>query len=116
MGDRWPSREEWAKQRRTACYLDHQKISDRISDYATTAEIEALQIALRERWKQLGREIRKLGGRGEAGTRELCYKRQSINRGLKLVRNGELPLALEDHGASDLLSELHARYAERQCD
>ena len=111
----WPLGEECSKQRRR-CFFDlSPKISRSLSDYATPAEIDALIIAMRERWKELGREMRRLGGKGEGGTSELWQKRRSINRGLKLIRNGQLPILLDDYyGAEDIMAELHARHRAAQ--
>jgi hypothetical protein len=102
----WPSREEWARQRRT-CYYDlSPNVSRSLSDYATSAEIEALIVAMRERWKALGRQVRRL----EGGI-ELRWKRACINRGLKLIRNGEIPICFEDYaGAEDIVADLHTRH------
>jgi len=77
--------------------------SDRIANYATPDEIEALKATMRERWKKLGRKL----ARGED---ERC-KRRCIDRGLKLLNDGELPFTLEAiAGAEDLLAPFHARY------
>jgi hypothetical protein len=103
----WPSREEWARQRRTFYCDQLPDISTSLADYATPAEIRALAAAMRALWQELGREMRRKGNRRE----ELQSARQTVNRGLKLIRRGELPLALEDYqGAEDILADLHTRY------
>jgi hypothetical protein len=62
----FPARDEWAKQRRAACNYEKPPISDRIGEYATPSEIEGLTVALRERWKELGLEMRRLLGGKDA--------------------------------------------------
>jgi hypothetical protein len=55
----WPSREEWAKQRRT-CYADMENPlspGNRVTDYASIAEIETAITELKTQWKRLGREM-----------------------------------------------------------
>jgi hypothetical protein len=85
--------------------------SKAISEYATAEEIDALNRALRERWKRLGQQMRKPGFDGESEFREQWVDRKSINRGLKLIARGELPILLDDYsGAKDLLAPFHARY------
>jgi hypothetical protein len=92
----WPSRKEWAKQMRTPYWDLMPESSTKIADYATTDEVAALEVALHDRWKALGREMRRLGEKGEDGRRELWCKRRAINRALKLIKKGELPICLED--------------------
>lgn len=108
----WPTREEWAKQRRTAYYDLTPDVSEVLADYATTEEIAELQFAMRERWKQLGRKTR-----SEGSDDDLSWKRRCINRGLKLIRNGELPFCLQDcAGAQDLIAPFKARYEAAKAD
>jgi hypothetical protein len=109
----WPSREEWAKQRRTPYGDLMPEISDRISDYATPAEVEALEAALHERWKELGRTLRTCADESDAA--EIRDRRQGINRARRLIASGELPHHLEDHfGAQDLMAPFVERWREAQ--
>src|SRR5215470_10341227 len=65
------------------------KTLSRIWHYATPAEIDALLVALRERRKELGREMKRLGGKdavGEDGYNEQQLKRGCINRAIKAIR------------------------------
>lgn len=98
---KWLSRGEWAKERRTMHWDEVPNISDRIADYATPVEIEALRNALRGRLKALGPR----------------WKRRSINRALNRIRCRELPITREDYmGADDILTELQARYVWASAD
>ena len=65
----WPSREQWAERRQhrywdceTSCpFAD--KYSHRLSAYATVEEIAALTTALKDLYRELGRQGRALGSR-----------------------------------------------------
>jgi hypothetical protein len=98
----WPSREAWTKSRRSPAGR-MPNASDRIADYATPDEIDELKAAMRERLKKLGLK--------PARDEDARLKRRCINRGLKLLNDGELPFTLEAiAGAEDLLAPFHARY------
>ena len=84
--------------------------SSSLADYATRDEIAALKIALRERWKLLGKRMRDLG-KCDLAAHEIRANRKSINRGLNLIEEGELPIQVDDYsGAKDILSPFHAQY------
>jgi hypothetical protein len=101
------SREQWAERRRTPYHDLMPEVSDRIADYATEEEIAALKLAMRERWKELGRKARNEPENPD----DLPWQRRCINRGLKLIESGKLPFCLEDKaGAEDLLAPFHALY------
>lgn len=91
---KWGTRDEWAVGVRTP-YADlAPSVSTRIGDYATLPEVADLVVAMR-----------KLKNSMPVG-----WDRNCINRGLRLIRDGELPICLEDYGpATDLLAPLHAR-------
>jgi len=72
----WPSREEWVERRRSTSYVNQQEISTAIGDYSTLEELKALVAAMRERWKQLGKDARSL-----ASENQLYWQRKCINRG-----------------------------------
>jgi hypothetical protein len=89
--------------------------STALSDYASPEEIAALQAAMRERWKELGRTLRRMqqmaSMRDGEAAENLRWQRRCINCGLNLIEQGELPLVLEDcDGAKDILAPFHARY------
>ncbi len=60
----WPSREEWSKERRAPYFDRFPRTSDSLAEYATLEEIAALKADLRERWKQLGKKMREITGKG----------------------------------------------------
>lgn len=99
-GIEWPSREEWARQRRT---LDGSpEVGVDVDDYMTEEELLLLLDAMRERWKEIGKEMRAATDHDE---REDCKERRAaINRGIKELKAGYLPEPLWFHrGAEDLL-------------
>jgi hypothetical protein len=59
----WPSREEWAKMRRTpyADMFGDVHVSETLSDYASPAEIDAVIAEARALWDAMGVEMKKLG-------------------------------------------------------
>jgi hypothetical protein len=78
-----------------------------LSKYAASAEVKMLARAMRQRWKALGRDARSL-----SKDSHVYWQRNCIGRGLKLLRQGELPILLEDYaGAEDLLAPFHVRYS-----
>jgi len=110
----WPTREEWAKRRRTP-YIDLAPDTNwSIASYATPVEIEALKRAMRERWSELGSQMRQAGekdAKNENGDNDFQLQRECINRGPKLIEEGTMPWSVEHYrGAEDLLQELQARY------
>jgi len=112
MTTNWPSREEWAKERRAPYYDRFPDTSNSLAEYATSEEIATLKAALRKRWKQLGREMRELSGNdADNVTRNLKSDRSSIQWALTLIDEGELPIHPETFsGAEDILAPLHERY------
>jgi hypothetical protein len=112
---KWPSREEWAKDRRTP-YIDSapDTADYSIEAYMTPAESASLKAAMRERWKELGRQMRQAGGKdvkNEQGYNDFQWRRKCISAGLKLIAQGTMPWLREHyHGAEDLVQELQARY------
>ena len=55
----WPSREEFLKRRQGPYWdrMDNLGVSRVLRDYATPHEIKTLRLALRERYRMLGREM-----------------------------------------------------------
>jgi hypothetical protein len=108
----WPSRDEWAKERRTPYHDRFPETSDSLAEYATPEEITALKAALRERWAQLGKKMHELGGRDASDiTRNLQSDRSSIKWALKIIDKGGLPYQLETFsGAKDIFAPFHERY------
>lgn len=112
MTTTWPSREEWAKERRTPYYGRFPRTSNSLAEYASPKEIAALKADLRERWKQLGRKMRELSGnRASDVIRNLRSDRSSMQWALALVAQGELPHHPKIFGeAADILAPFHERY------
>jgi hypothetical protein len=111
-GRRKPSREEWAIERRTPSFDRFPITSNSLGEYATPAEIAALEAALCKRWEQLGKTMRELnrGGQSEAG-RNLRSDRNAIKWALALVVQGELPRHVETFSeAEDILAPFHKKY------
>jgi hypothetical protein len=95
MTTTWPSREEWAKERRTPYYDRFLSTSNSLAEYATPEEIAALKAALRKRWRNLGKEIRELRGNAASGViSDLKSDRSSLKWALVLIAQGELPATL----------------------
>src|SRR5262245_45590155 len=97
MADRqWPTREAWAQNQRSfAWQAADEGVSSRLSDYASQAQIADLISRLRERWKELGRQM-KTAGKEKSGPlvcsswRELQYQRQELNRAINEVRGDKI--------------------------
>ncbi len=108
----WPSREEWAKERRTAYYGRFPGTSNSLAEYGTREEIAALKADFRKRWKYLGERLRELSRKDISGdTRNLKSDRSSIKWALTLIAQGELPRHLETFSeAEDILAPFHERY------
>jgi hypothetical protein len=62
-----------------------------LSKYAAPVEVKMLAKAMRQRWKSMGRDSRSLSKDSHA-----YWKRKCIERGLKALRRGELPIHIED--------------------
>ncbi len=83
--------------------------SNSLTEYATPEEIAALEAALRERWKQLGKELSGKDAGDETGN--LKSDRSSIKWALALIGQGELPRHLDTFSeAEDILAPFHERY------
>jgi hypothetical protein len=92
----WPTREQWAKDRRTLFLDDDVHVSDRLSDYAAPEEVAALVVALRMR-----RMTYAVGS----------YERDGCNRCIRLVERDVVPHVLNDYcGAQDLTAQIRGRY------
>ena len=57
-GIQWPGRQEWAERRRDHNWFDHIEVSNRLSDYATQAEIDGAIAAIKDVWRALGRQMK----------------------------------------------------------
>jgi hypothetical protein len=59
----WPSREEWAKSRRTPYgdLFDDVRVSETLSDYASPGEIDVAIVEAKALWTAMGQEMKKLG-------------------------------------------------------
>jgi hypothetical protein len=82
----WPSREEWAEERRTP-YYDHFEnlITNDINAYASPEEIAAALAALREIWCRYGRQMKA----AQSGSKdEYWYRRRLINEVRKSLCEG----------------------------
>jgi len=78
-----------------------------LSKYVAPAEVKTLVKAMRHRWKSMGKDARSLSKHSQVYWQRMC-----IQRGLRTLRHGELPIHLEDYaGAEDLLAPFHARYS-----
>ncbi len=78
-----------------------------LSKYAAPAEVKMLAKAMRHRWKSMGKDARSL-----SKDSYVYWQRKCIERGLKTLRHGELPIFLEDYaGVEDLMAPFHARYS-----
>jgi hypothetical protein len=61
--------------------------------------------AMRQRWKSMGKDARSLSKESH-----VYWQRKCIERGLKALRQGELPIHLEDYaGVEDLMAPFHVR-------
>jgi hypothetical protein len=109
MTTTWPSREEWAKQRRTPYYDRFLCTSNSLAVYATPEEIAALKAALRKRWRNLGKEMRELRGNAASGViSDLKSDRSSLQWALALIAQGELPRHIKTFSeAWDILAPFH---------
>jgi hypothetical protein len=123
----YPTRDEWAKERRTPYYDRFPDTPALLAEYATPEEIAALKIGLRERWRELGQKLREFPAKAEPESREerlrtfaggerservrIHDSRSSINAAIETIENGELPLYLENYsGSKDIFVPFHARY------
>ena len=108
----WPSREEWASERRAPYYERFPALSNSLAEYATPEEIAVLKAALRQRWEQLGRKIRELSGKEPIDVIcNLKSDRSSMRWALALVAHGELPRqSMTFSEAEDILAPFHERY------
>jgi hypothetical protein len=76
-------------------------VSDKIADYATAQEIEAMVVALRKRL----REYEALDDvSGDA-------KRRSVKRALRVIRKGKVPFGWDErYGAADILAPILTQF------
>ena len=74
-----------------------------LSKYAAPVEVKMLAKVMRQRWKSMGRDSRSLSKDSHA-----YWQRKCIERGLKALRRGELPIHIEDC-AGGLLAPFHVR-------
>jgi signal transduction histidine kinase len=112
MTTTWSSRAEWANERRTPYYDRFPSTSNSLAKYATPEEIAVLKAALRKRWRNLGKKMRKLRGNAARDViSDLKSHRSSLQWALALIAQGELPRHLETFGeAEDILAPFHERY------
>jgi hypothetical protein len=76
-------------------------VSDKIADYATPGEIEAMVVALRKRLRQ----YEALDDVSEDA------KRRSIKRALRAIRKGKVPFAWDErYGATDILAPILTQF------
>jgi hypothetical protein len=134
----WPSREEWAKQRRTYYWDDDLRVSRKLQDYATPEEIDAITTALRALWLAEGRKMQaakqaagsRLQQPGEDNRsyfmrvramteteREPLHQwrthqdeRRQINQALKTISEGKLPDERLREDGKLILASIKARY------
>jgi hypothetical protein len=130
----WPTREEWAKRRRT-WYGDNPEchVSGRASAYAQQHEIDALIATLKVRRSQLGKELREAKKRcplafqqkGETKTQwdhrwyqltteeqefqTPAWTRKEIFRALKLLAQDKIPIRPSEGGCISELAWLQQR-------
>lgn len=104
----WPSREQWAKRRRTPWGIP--TTSSEAREYLTEPELRALIEAMRQRWRDLGRQMKQAAS-GERET--IRERRQAINRGINALEAGRLPVLAQEHiGAKDLMAPYLERYQQ----
>jgi hypothetical protein len=136
--NRWPSREEWAKDRRTYYGDDQNPASRRLSEYASPAEVEVIIGALKQSYHDLGRclaEAKAAVGAAcqqpaetnkqysarwalmsdpEQSLMKKVYdakdQRRVINRALKLIARDELPFLRDEGGTRFEIAVATARY------
>lgn len=136
----WPSREEWAKHRRTAYAEETPYSPSKVTDYASDAEeINEAIAELRARWKVCGQEMAEAKGAagelaqqpGETGMQylsryyamteaeqDLSYRpekcrdeRKMINEVIRYLRDGELYWRARNVlSSSPMLSRIWDRY------
>jgi hypothetical protein len=119
----WPTREEWAEQRRTLYADQCEDIGwiDKLTELATPSEIAEAIHALEQMWRDMGRQMKTASREQHAGFEdfarecsdytELRSERQIVNRALKLMRNGQLPILADEGGmiTNKLFPHMHAR-------
>jgi hypothetical protein len=76
-------------------------VSDRITDYATSEEIEAMVVALRKRLREY-EALDDVSG---------DVKRRSVKRALRVIREGKVPFAWDErYGATDILAPILTQF------
>jgi hypothetical protein len=96
----WPSREEWAEQRRTPYYdrFEDLRFKGDLADCGSEAEIAAIIQTLRARWSELGRQMKTASKeptdpRWPRSSRyeDLRSDRRVVNDAIKRMRDGQWP-------------------------
>lgn len=93
---KWPSREEWARQRRAMYYDDIPAVSDEFADYASPDEIAAILAELKAH-------------RRTVPPGPSC-ERSGVNAAIRAVKAGQLPFPGECHGCKHIFAALRARH------
>jgi hypothetical protein len=134
----WPSREEWAKNTRSCAGENPNPASQRLSEYASPAEVELMVGALKQSYRDLGRRLAEAKAAAGAGCRrpsetnkeysrrrdlmsdherslvgevvEAQRQRGRITQTLKLIARDELPLIWDEGGGRVELATATARY------
>jgi|GEM_PF-1154856 hypothetical protein len=114
----WPTREEWARNR-TTLYADQAPGLDHtLKAHASEAEIREAISALENLWRDLGRQMRNPASKQprshfleDTDYRECQFRRKAINRMLKEMRDGWLPV---QGNVDEALREMFAPFYVRQ--
>jgi hypothetical protein len=87
---RWPSREQWAKRRRTFYDDDHVvRVSEALADYATESDQRAAIAELGDLWRDLGRQLRAATDRQRKS--DFRIWRALTRRVINTLKRGEFP-------------------------
>ena len=107
---RWSTREEWAKQRRTAYFDDAPNESNDPADYFTPEEIQRFIEAAREEWTQLGREMKTADDGDRLYLRSV---RSTLRRARLAIERGEITWDVHEASVASKRSEIQL-YLERE--
>jgi hypothetical protein len=113
----WPSREEWAKRRRTA-YVDERfdvgdTVTKRWSAYVTPPETAAIIAALKRSYREHGRRMSEAKKACQSFS-DFQWQHYFINRALKIIAQDRLPATYSDGGNLPELAKIKRRWEVAQ--